>query len=173
MATRPTGARARAAIFDIIAHGLADSHVPPLGGAVVLDVFAGAGAMGFEALSRGGAFITFIENASPARRAIEANASALGVEDQARVLNGDATRPPPAQTGDAAAIAFFDPPYRDGLLVPALAALAAAGWLAKSALIVAEHHADDPVVAPTGFTDLIQRTYGGTGVTFLQYRGDE
>ncbi len=146
--TRPTADRVRQALFDRLAH--ADWAGPgTLDGAAVLDAFAGTGALGLEALSRGAATATFIENDPAALRALRRNVAAG--EGRGHVLAGDVRRPPPRpSTTPPSTLVFLDPPYGAGLLDPALAALDRAGWLAPGALLVAElGRADDlPIAAP-------------------------
>ena len=133
-ATRPTADRVRQALFDMLWHAPWAGRAQ-LEGARVLDAFAGTGALGLEALSRGAAFATFIERDRAALAALGANIAACRAEAVSRVLAADATRPPP---GGACDLAFLDPPYGEALVPRAVAALAAAGWLAPDALIVAE-----------------------------------
>lgn len=135
-ATRPTADRVRQAIFDRLAHAPWAAGV--LDGALVLDAFAGTGAMGLEALSRGAARAWFLETDAAARRAAAANIAAC--DAPATLLAADATRPPP---GTACALVFLDPPYRLGLVVRARAALRCAGWIAPGAIIVAETARDE------------------------------
>ena len=111
-------------------------------GASVLDAFAGTGALGLEALSRGAAHASFMERDRAALAALRANIAACGATDRATVLAVDATRPPRAEA--PCGLVFFDPPYREGLVARALAALREAGWIAPAALIVAETGADEP-----------------------------
>jgi len=156
---RPTSDRVREAVFNVLAHGDA-----PLEGARVLDAFAGSGALGLEALSRGAAFATFIDAAPDAIAAIRQNAEALGVVRDCRVVRGDAIRP---QRADAPCeLVFLDPPYRSGLAANALMQLADAGWIADGATIVVE--LGGPFVAPEGFTLVEERRYGRTRIAFLK-----
>ena len=128
--TRPTNIRARQAVFDILAH----APWCELDGAKVLDVFAGTGAYGLEALSRGAAAARFIENAKPALVVLKANVSACKAET-ARIVPADALHPPAGTPHD---LVFLDPPYGQALVAPCLAALAEKGWIAPGAIIVAE-----------------------------------
>lgn len=128
--TRPTNIRARQAMFDILAH----APWCDLEGAKVLDVFAGTGAYGLEALSRGAAAASFIEHAPAALAALKANIAALKPEN-AKLFAADALHPPAGTPHD---LVFLDPPYGQTLTAPALAELAARGWLAPGAIIVAE-----------------------------------
>ena len=139
-ATRPTADRVRQALFDRL------THAPWAGravieGASVLDAFAGTGALGLEALSRGAAHATFIERDRTALATLRANIAACRAEAQCTVLAADALRPPP---GPPCGLLFLDPPYGAGLVAQAVAALAAAGWARTGTLIVAELGRDDP-----------------------------
>lgn len=162
LTTRPTADRARQALFNILAHGgeLAD--------ALVIDAFAGSGALGLEALSRGAAKAVFIDDARPALAAIAHNLEALDEGERALVIAADATRPPPA--GTACSLAFLDPPYNSGLAVAALAGLAAAGWLAEDALAVVEVAAKETFTPPEGFSVDDERIYGAARLVFCRRR---
>jgi 16S rRNA (guanine966-N2)-methyltransferase len=163
---RPTSDRAREALFDILAHGrFADR--PVFEEARVLDAFAGTGAFGLEALSRGAAQASFIEKDRTTLAALRANITALGEEQHAAVLPGDALHPPKA--GAPAALAFLDPPYAEDIAAPALAALAASGWLAPGALAVVELAAKRKFAPPKGFTLLEERRYGAARLVFLRF----
>ena len=135
-----------------------------LSGVRVLDAFAGTGAMGLEALSRGAPHATFLENDRAALIALRANIAACGAE--AVVIAGDATRPPRAAT--PAGLVFLDPPYAQGLVPRALAALHKAGWIAPGAVIVAEHGREEALAPPPGFEFLAERTHGAGAVTVLR-----
>ncbi len=128
--TRPTNIRARQAVFDILAH----APWCDLQGAKVLDVFAGTGAYGLEALSRGATLATFIEVSPNALMVLKTNIAACKA-GAAKIIAADALHPPAGQPHD---LVFLDPPYGQALLTPALAALAAKGWIAPGAIIVAE-----------------------------------
>jgi 16S rRNA (guanine966-N2)-methyltransferase len=172
---RPTSDRAREAVFNILAHGgYGAGGASAVVGAVVLDVFCGTGAMGLEALSRGAVRAVLIDNEPAALAAARANVAALNEQANARVMAGDATRPPPrAKDQPAATLAFFDPPYASNLAAPALAAFAEAGWLAPGALCVVEDSARAPALAPPpGFAPLDTRRYGAARITLLRYGGD-
>ena len=163
---RPTSDRAREALFDILAHGrLSDG--PAFEGALVLDAFAGTGAFGLEALSRGARRVTFIEKDRAVRALLQQNIAALGEERQAAIIGGDAAKPPRA-TG-ASSLAFLDPPYREGLAAPALAALAAAGWFAAGALVIVELATREDLALPEGFELIEERRYGAAKFVFLRY----
>ena len=159
---RPTAERAREALFDILIHG---GMSAPLEGALVVDLFAGTGALGLEALSRGADHLTAIESEANVRGVLRANIEALGCADRATVIAADATRLPPAL--GACDLALLDPPYRAGLASPALDALVDGGWLTDAATVVVEHAMDDPFEPPAALTVRDRRRYGKTGLTFL------
>jgi 16S rRNA (guanine966-N2)-methyltransferase len=161
MTTRPTADRVREALFNILAHGR-----PALIGARVADVFAGSGALGLEALSRGAAHVSFFETDAAPLAVIAANLHKLGCEDSARMIRADATRPPKAPL--PCQFLLLDPPYRSGLAAPALLALAAQGWIAADARIVVEVAASEGFAAPLpGFAIADERTYGAARLVFL------
>lgn len=162
MRVRPTGERVRESLFDILLHG---GMSGPLEGAHVVDLFAGTGALGLEALSRGAASLTAVENEADVRGVLRANIEALGCADRATVVACDATRLPAAVT--PCDLALLDPPYRSGLAEPALATLAAGGWLDDEATIAVEHGTDDPFEPPAALTVQDRRRYGRTALTFL------
>jgi 16S rRNA (guanine966-N2)-methyltransferase len=164
-AVRPTSERAREALFNILAHGRF-APAPVFEDARVLDVFAGTGAIGLEALSRGARYAAFIETDRQAREALAANIKALGETGRTRVLAIDATAPP--RSDGPYDLVFLDPPYRTGLAAPALAALARTGWLAPDALAVVELAARSKFEAPAGFTLLEERRYGAGRLVFLR-----
>ena len=165
-ATRPTSDRARESVFDILAHGRFSEQDACLD-AMVLDAFAGTGAFGLEALSRGARHASFIERDRNARAALQQNIAALGETAHAAIVNGDATRPPRA-TG-ACSLVFLDPPYGETLAAPALAALTQSGWIAKEALIVVEIAAKEDLEIPDKFEPLDERRYGAAKFVFLRY----
>ncbi|MBO9559278.1 MAG: 16S rRNA (guanine(966)-N(2))-methyltransferase RsmD [Caulobacter sp.] len=165
--TRPTSDRARQAVFNILEHA---AWAPELHGARVIDVFAGSGALGLEAMSRGAAFCLFVETDDNARGAIRENMEAFGLFGQARVHRRDATDPGvrPGSVGQPFDIAFLDPPYAKGLGEKALAALRAGDWLAPGAVVVFERGRDEPDPAPEGFERLDARDYGAARVFFFR-----
>ena len=166
---RPTSDRAREALFNILEHGrFTADGTSPLIDVRALDVFAGSGALGLEALSRGAAHVTFIENSATARSALRANAKTLGETVRVTVVQADATKPP-AAAGPPCQLVLMDPPYRSGLAAPALAALAERGWLAAGAICVAEISAAETMEAPPGFAPLDERRYGKAKLVFLRY----
>jgi len=165
-AVRPTSDRAREALFNILSHGSLAASGLPFAGEPVLDAFAGTGALGLEALSRGAGRAAFIENGREALAALRRNIVALGEDDRAYIVAGEATRPPRAAF--ACKVAFLDPPYRSGLAAQALPALAAAGWLAADALAVVELAASEEWPPLSGFTLLDERVYGAARLVFLR-----
>lgn len=166
---RPTAARAREALFNILLHaGWGDGGTSPLPGARVLDAFAGAGILGLEALSRGAAHASFMDKAPDAVRAVGDNARTLKETDNVKVMRADATQPPTAPTQAACALAFLDPPYHSGLGPKALAALARAGWLAPGAICSLEVAYNEDVTAPAGFVPLDERRYGKAKLLFFR-----
>ncbi len=157
---RPTSDRLRETLFNILSHR---PGLPPIVGARVADLFAGTGALGIEALSRGAREAVFVERASAARRLIAANLAALGLdarsEPAARVLALDATRLPDAE--EPFDLVLLDPPYRCDLAAPALASLARGGWLAPAGVVVVETARDEPVPdAPAGLDPVERREIG-------------
>jgi 16S rRNA (guanine966-N2)-methyltransferase len=165
-AVRPTSDRAREATFNILSHGGFATSGLPFADRPVLDAFAGTGAFGLEALSRGASAAVFVENGREALAALRRNIAVLGEEDRAHVVAADATRPPRAAL--ACALAFLDPPYRSGSAAPALTALAAAGWLAAEALAVIEIAASEEFPLPAGFARVDERVYGAARLVFLR-----
>lgn len=171
-AIRPTGERQRKALFDILGHGrFAPGGVSCLQGARVLDVFAGTGALGLEALSRGAATCAFVERAAGARRALEANIKATGAGPRARLVVADAEKLPmaPPEPFAPATLAFLDPPYRTDVAPGVLASLSGRGWLAKGAVCVVELAEDEPFVPPAGFEPVDERIYSKTKFVFLSH----
>lgn len=168
--TRPTADRARQALFNVLEHA---PWAPGLEGRRVLDLFAGSGALGLEALSRGAAFCLFVETDEVARGAIRDNIESLGLFGVTRVHRRDAADlgPRPASAGPAFDLVFLDPPYGAGLGEKALAAVRDGGWLASSALAVFERGADEPDVEIDGFARLDARTWGAARVLFLRLTG--
>ncbi|HUI96491.1 MAG TPA: 16S rRNA (guanine(966)-N(2))-methyltransferase RsmD [Xanthobacteraceae bacterium] len=163
-AIRPTSDRTRESLFNILAHAYGD----PVAGARVLDLFAGTGALGIEALSRGAAFALFIDEGAEARALIRQNIEALGLAAATRVFRRDATRLGPAHPVAPFGLVFLDPPYRKGLAERALASLREGGWLLPDALAVVEEAADAGFVAPEGFVELERRAYDDTAIAFLR-----
>jgi 16S rRNA (guanine966-N2)-methyltransferase len=167
LSTRPTADRVRQALFDVLTHA---PFAPDLNGARVMDLFAGSGALGIEAISRGATFSLFVETDELARGAIRTNLDALGLIGSGRVHRRDATDlgMRPASDGSPFDIAFLDPPYGKGLGEAALAGLLAGGWLAPGALAVLERGADDAPASIPGFELMAEREWGPAKVLFLK-----
>ena len=166
-AVRPTADRTREALFNILAHApWADE--PVLDGVRVLDAFCGSGALGLEALSRGAASCVFLDASPAALDCARLNVATLDEDDRATLLRTDALKPLPARA--PCALAFLDPPYGKALVAPALTALAAAGWFAPGAVVVAETGSLDAVEPPPGFETVDDRTYRHTRLYFLRHR---
>lgn len=160
--TRPTSERMRQALFDMLAH--APWAAGCLDGAEVLDVFAGTGALGLEALSRGAARAHFIERDRPAVAALKANIAACKAEQRAVLLPFDALKP---TRGAACSLVFVDPPYGQNLVPGALAALARMGWIAPGALIVAETATAEALELPAAL--LAERSHGAARTSFWRW----
>ena len=169
--TRPTSDRARQAVFNILEHA---AFAPELEGARVLDLFAGSGALGLEALSRAAAFCLFVETDDQARGAIRDNIEALGLFGQSRIHRRDATDlgPRPSSAGAPFDLAFLDPPYRKGLAERAMLEIAKFDWVKNGALLVVERAADEPPLSVPGFETLDERRYGAAKVTFARRRAE-
>ena len=167
-AIRPTSERLRESIFDILIH----RHTGGVEGARVVDLFAGSGALGIEALSRGAKFALFVDNGPEARALLRANVEAFALGGVTRIWRADATLLGKAPAGPPFTLAFLDPPYDKGLAGPALAGLVEGGWLASGALVVVEESAEAKIGAPTALQIVDERVYGETKVVFLAY-GDE
>ena len=166
-AIRPTADRLRESLFNILAHAYGD----PVTGARVLDLFAGTGALGLEALSRGAAFALFVDDAAEARALLRENIAALGLAGVTRVFRRDATKLGAAHPLAPFSLAFLDPPYGQGLAEQALAGAQAGGWLAQDALVVVEEAAKAGFAAPAGFDELERRDYDDSALIVLRYRG--
>jgi len=167
---RPTGDWVREALFDILAHAaFAGGGGWTLVDAQVLDAFAGSGALGLEALSRGAAHAVFMDTATAALAAVRRNADRLGEGERVTLLRADPGKPPAAPA--PAALVLMDPPYRSGLAAPALAALKAQGWLAEDAIAVVELAANEDFAPPPGFALADARTYGAAKLVFLAGEG--
>jgi 16S rRNA (guanine966-N2)-methyltransferase len=165
--TRPTSDRARQAVFNVLEHA---AWAEPLDGMRVMDLYAGSGALGFEAISRGAAFALFVETDEEARGAIRENADAYGVMGRSRVHRRSAIDlgSRPGSDGEAFDLAFLDPPYRKGLGEQTLARLLEGGWLKPGALVVFERGSDEPEIDTPGYQRLDARNYGAARVLFLR-----
>lgn len=166
-AIRPTSDRLREALFNVLAHAYGD----PVPGARVLDLFAGTGALGLEALSRGAAHATLVDDGAEARGLIRANVEALGLGGATRLFRRDATRLGSAGANPPVGVVFLDPPYGRDLAPRALTACVAGGWLRPGALAVVEEAADAAFDWPAGFAELERRAYGDTRLAFGRFAG--
>ncbi|MBI1383619.1 MAG: 16S rRNA (guanine(966)-N(2))-methyltransferase RsmD [Rhizobiales bacterium] len=166
-AVRPTGDRIREALFNILLNGRDPVSIE---GARVLDLFAGTGALGLEALSRGAVFCLFVEENSDARALVRENVERLAATGIAKIFRRDATTMGDPGSMRAFDLVFLDPPYRKGLGEKALASALAGGWLTTGARIVWEEAADAEVAIPDGFEVIDERTWGETTVRFLSLR---
>ena len=165
-ATRPTSDRVRESIFNILAHGVEGLEIE---GARVLDLFAGTGAMGLEAISRGAKFCQFVDDATEARGIIRRNADQLGVIGMAKIWRRDATDLGPCAPQPGFGLVFADPPYNKGLGEKALLALLKGGWLNAAAIVVLEELAKAELPEVAGLTLLDRRDYGDTQVRFYRH----
>jgi 16S rRNA (guanine966-N2)-methyltransferase len=170
MSIRPTSDRVRESVFNILMHGIESFS---LNDERVIDLFAGTGALGIEALSRGAAYCLFVEEAAEARALIRRNVEALGLTGVTRIFRRNATDLGPAGNMEPYGLAFLDPPYGKGLGEMALAALASGGWLKDRAICVLEERAGISILTPDAFTQLDTRTWGDTEVRFLQFNRPE
>lgn len=163
-AIRPTADRLREALFNILVHGYGD----PISGARVIDLFAGTGALGIEALSRGAAFALFVDSATEARALLRGNIETFGLGGVAKIFRRDATRLGAAHPHPPFALALLDPPYGHGLAERALAALRDGGWLTPQALVVVEEAVASAFQPPPAFAVLERRAYDDTEFVFLR-----
>ena len=163
-AIRPTADRLRESLFNILIHSYGD----PVSGARVLDLFAGTGALGIEALSRGSSFVLFVDDSAEARALLRENVVALGLGGTSRIFRRDATKLGPAHPVEPFTLVFLDPPYGQGLAEKALASARAGAWLMPDALIVIEEATKAKLAAPQGFTELERRSYDDTEFIFLR-----
>ena len=165
-AIRPTADRLRESLFNILVHAYGD----PVTDARVLDLFAGTGALGLEALSRGAAFALFIDEGAQARALLRENVATLGLGGTTRIFRRDATKLGAAHPIEAFSLAFLDPPYGRGLAEEALASARAGGWLAPGALAVVEEAAKPGFNVPEGFEELERRSYDDSALIMLRHR---
>jgi 16S rRNA (guanine966-N2)-methyltransferase len=163
-AIRPTADRLREALFNILVHAYGD----PVTDARVLDLFAGTGALGLEALSRGAGFALLVDDAADARALMRDNVATLGLGGTARIFRRDATALGEVRPLEPFGLAFLDPPYGQGLAQRALASAQAGKWLVPDALIVVEEAADAGFAPPAGFEELERRRYDDTELIFLR-----
>ena len=161
---RPTTDRVREALFNILTH----SYGGPVTGARVLDLFAGTGALGIEAISRGAAYALFVDEGVEARALLRNNVETLGLGGVTRIFRRDATKLGPAHPLEPFSLVFIDPPYGKGLAKKALASAREGGWLQPEALIVVEEATEAAFETPDGFTELERRQYDDTEFVFLR-----
>ena len=161
---RPTADRLRESVFNILAHAYGD----PGAGARVLDLFAGTGALGIEAISRGAEFALFVDNGAEARALLRNNVEALGLGGVTKVFRRDATNLGPAHPVEPFSLVFLDPPYGKGLAEKALISLRDGAWLTPGALLVVEEATAAAFTAPEGFAELERRAYDDTELVFLK-----
>jgi 16S rRNA (guanine966-N2)-methyltransferase len=161
---RPTADRLRESLFNILVHAYDD----PIIGARVLDLFAGTGALGIEALSRGAAFTLFVDDGAEARALLRENVATLGLGGTSRIFRRDATKLGPAYPVEPFSLAFLDPPYGKGLADQALASARAGAWLVPDALIVVEEAKKSAFAAPEGFAEIERRSYDDTEFIVLR-----
>ncbi len=166
-AVRPTADRVRETLFNMLAHGRA-APAAGLAGARVLDAFAGSGALGLEALSRGAAHATFMENRAEALEALRANIHSLALDAVTTIHTADLRDPP--KPPEPCEFLLMDPPYGGALAAPALTALAEVGWMAPGALCVVELAAREPFTPPADFALLDDRRVGAARLVFLRFR---
>jgi 16S rRNA (guanine966-N2)-methyltransferase len=161
---RPTADRTRESVFNILASRLGAS----LDGLRVLDLFAGTGALGLEALSRGASHVTFVDTGADARGLIRDHIEAFGAGGVAKLLRRDATALGEAGTMGPVDLVFLDPPYGKGLAEQALVSLRNGGWLKPETLLVLEEGSEVPVMLPDGFVLDDRREYGAAAVHFIR-----
>jgi len=163
-ALRPTADRLRESLFNILTHAYGD----PLTGARVLDLFAGTGALGIEAISRGAAYALFVDDGVEARALLRDNVETLGLGGVTRIFRRDATKLGPAHPLEPFSLAFLDPPYGKGLAEKALMSAREGRWLLPEALVIVEEAVTAAFAAPDGFTELERRSYDDTELVFLR-----
>ena len=164
---RPTADRVRESVFNILTQGGARMGGRDcVAGARVLDGFAGTGALGLEAASRGAAHVSLMENNRTALDTCRRNVAALGEQGGVNVLGGDCLHP--VHAAEPCSLILLDPPYNQGGAAPALAALTGAGWIAEGAICVIELAAKEEFTPPEGFEILDERRYGAARAVFLK-----
>jgi 16S rRNA (guanine966-N2)-methyltransferase len=164
-AIRPTADRLRETLFNILTHG----HENAVVNARVLDLFAGTGALGIEASSRGATFVLFVDDGAEARALLRENVETLSLGGVTRIFRRDATSLGPAHPLEPFSVAFLDPPYGKGLAEKALASMREGGWLTKDALVVVEESVEARFSAPEGYAEIERRDYGESELIFLRY----
>jgi 16S rRNA (guanine966-N2)-methyltransferase len=164
-AIRPTADRLRESLFNILMHAYGD----PVSGARVLDLFAGTGALGIEALSHGAAFTLFVDDGAEARALLRENVASLGLGGTSKVFRRDATKLGPAYPVEPFSLAFLDPPYGRKLAEEALISARTGAWFTPDALVVVEEAVKSAFAAPDGFTELERRCYDDTEFVVLRF----
>ena len=164
-AIRPTADRLRESLFNILVHAYDD----PITGARALDLFAGIGALGIEALSRGASFTLFVDDGAQARALLRENVTALGLGGVTRIFRRDATKLGAAHPVEPFSLVFVDPPYGQGLADAALVSARDGGWLAPEALIVVEETSKAAFTPPQGFSELERRAYDDTEFVLCRF----
>ena len=163
--TRPTSDQVREAVFNILAHGVDGFSID---GARVLDLFAGTGALGLEALSRGARYVHFVDDSTEARGVIRRNADTLGEIGRCKIWRRDVARLGSCAPLPPFDLVFIDPPYGKGLGEKALGVILDGGWLTDEAVVVVEESAREEIEVPAGFDTVSARTYGDTQVIILR-----
>jgi 16S rRNA (guanine966-N2)-methyltransferase len=163
-AIRPTADRLRETLFNVLTH----AYDNPVEGARVLDLFAGTGALGIEASSRGAAFVLFVDDGAEARALLRNNTESLSLGGVTRIFRRDATKLGPVHPLEPFSLAFLDPPYGKGLAELGLASARDGGWLVPGALVVAEESVAAKFAAPEGYAELERRDYGESELIFLR-----
>src|SRR5438045_3020717 len=161
---RPTADRLRESLFNILMHAYGD----PVSGARVLDLFAGTGALGLEAISRGAAFALFVDDGAEARALLRQNVEALGLAAVTKIFRRDATKLGPAHPVEPFGLAFLDPPYGNGLAEKALISAREGGWLTENSIVVVEESVAAGLKPPDGYEEIERRTYDDTEFVFLR-----
>lgn len=162
---RPTADRLRETIFNILMHAYGD----PVTGARVLDLFAGTGALGLEAMSRGAVFTLFVDDGAEARALIRQNVETLGVAGVTRIFRRDATKLGAVHPNEPFSLVFLDPPYGKGFAEKALLSAREGGWMTPDALIMVEE-SKGAFQTPDGFSEIERRDYDDTDIVFLNLR---
>lgn len=162
-AIRPTADRLRESLFNILIHGYGD----PVSGARVLDLFAGTGALGIEALSRGAGYVLFVDDGAEARALLRGNTQTLGLAGVTRIFRRDATQLGPCHPVEPFTLAFLDPPYDKGLAEQALTSARDGQWLLPGSLVVVEE-SKAAFKTPDGYTEHERRAYDDTEFVFLR-----
>lgn len=163
-AIRPTSDRLRESVFNILAHAYGD----PVSGARILDLFAGTGALGLEAMSRGAEYTLFVEETAEARGLIRENIEMLSLTGATKIFRRDATKLGEIGAMEPFNLVFCDPPYGKGSAEKSLASARAGKWLAPSALLVVEEAVRSEFKTPEGFDELERRQYGDTEIAMVR-----